>query len=104
MPSVAAMGQQAGHVVNALLDGAAPASVRLPATMPTILNVDWRQVHRWGIDERAIPGDAVVHFEAPTLLHSAAELGRLAERLRNLSGGWDGAGEGLGTRGAVCSV
>ncbi len=36
--------------------------------MPTTLNVDWRQVRRWGIDENAIPGDAVVHFKAPTFL------------------------------------
>ena len=67
MPNYAAMGRQAGEIVNALLDGAAPASLRLPEIMPTTLNVDWRQVRRWGIDETAIPGDAIVHFREPGL-------------------------------------
>ena len=68
MPSFAAMGRQAGQIVNALLDGAAPAALRVPAIMPNTLNVDWRQVRRWGIDENAIPGDAVVHFKMLTFL------------------------------------
>lgn len=67
MPNYAAMGRQAGEIVNALLDGAEPASLRLPEIMPTTLNVDWRQVRRWGIDETAIPGDAIVHFREPGL-------------------------------------
>ena len=29
------------------------------------LHVDWRQVQRWGINPRAVPGDAVVHFRKP---------------------------------------
>ena len=70
MTSFAAMGRQAGQSVSALLDGAAPASLRLPATMPTTLNLDWRQVQRWGIAEKTIPEGAVVHFRAPTLLEA----------------------------------
>jgi C4-dicarboxylate-specific signal transduction histidine kinase len=54
--------------VNELLDGAAPGSLRLPEIMPTTLSVDWRQVRRWGIDEKAIPGDAVLHFKELTFL------------------------------------
>lgn len=66
MPSSLAAGQQAGQNVNALLDGAAPASLRArEATVPAF-NVDWRQVRRWGIDEAAIPSDAVVRFREPT--------------------------------------
>jgi signal transduction histidine kinase len=68
MPSYEAMGQQAGHIVNALLDGASPASLRLPDIMGTALNVDWRQVRRWGIDENAIPNDAIVQFRERSLL------------------------------------
>ena len=68
MTSYANMGRQAGHVVNRLLDGAAPAALHLPAIMPTTLHIDWRQLRRWGIDEHAIPGDAVVQFRAPTFL------------------------------------
>ncbi len=45
-----------------------PASLRLPEIVPNTLNVDWRQVRRWGIDENAIAGDAVVYFKAPTFI------------------------------------
>ncbi|HAS52361.1 MAG TPA: histidine kinase [Gammaproteobacteria bacterium] len=68
MPSFAAMGRQAGEIANALLADVAPAALRLPATMPPTVNVDWRQVRRWGIDENTIPGDAIVRFKAPTFL------------------------------------
>jgi signal transduction histidine kinase len=70
MSSYEAMGRQAGRMVNELIDGAAPASLRFPELMPTNLNVDWRQVRRWGIDEKAVPGDAVVHFREPTFLET----------------------------------
>jgi signal transduction histidine kinase len=70
MTSYEAMGRQAGQIVNALLDGAAPRSVRVPEIMPVTLNVDWRQVRRWGIDQKAIPGDAVVHFKTPTFFEA----------------------------------
>jgi signal transduction histidine kinase len=66
MPSFEAMGREAGSIVNRLLAGAAPASLRLPQLMPTTLNVDWRQVRRWGIDEDAMPPDAIVHFRTPS--------------------------------------
>jgi C4-dicarboxylate-specific signal transduction histidine kinase len=35
--------------------------------MPMTLNLDWRQVQRWGIDPAAIPSDAVTHYRAPSL-------------------------------------
>jgi hypothetical protein len=66
MPSFEEMGNRAGQIVNDLLDGAAPASLRLPEAMPVAMNLDWRQVRRWGIDEKLIPNDAVVHFKEPT--------------------------------------
>ena len=50
MLSFEIMGRQAGQIVNALLDGAAPASLHIPEIKPTTLNVDWRQIRRWGID------------------------------------------------------
>ena len=70
MPSFEDIGRQAGQIVNELLAGTEPASLRLPDAVPQILNVDWRQLRRWGIDERAIPADAVVHFKPPTLLEA----------------------------------
>ncbi len=67
MASYDAIGRLAAETAIKLLDGAVPASLRLPAAMPTPLNVDWRQLQRWGISPRAVPVDAIVHFKDPTL-------------------------------------
>jgi len=74
MPSPEEMGAQAAQTVKALLAGTAPAALRLAHDTPTTLHVDWRQVQRWGIDQKLIPADAVVHFRDPTLweAHRAA--------------------------------
>ncbi len=65
-PSFEATGQQAGRIVNSLLDGVSPASLDLPKFMPNELNVDLRQTRRWGIADKDIPADAVVQFRQPT--------------------------------------
>ncbi len=70
MPSFEEMGRQAGQIVARLLAGAPPASLRLPETEPMALRVDWRQIRRWRIDEKAVPADAVVYFREPTLWDS----------------------------------
>lgn len=68
MPSFAAMGRQAGRIVNDLLAGVAPAALRLPKSIPKAVNVDWRQIRRWEIDPNAVPGDAIVWFKTLSLL------------------------------------
>jgi signal transduction histidine kinase len=67
MPSFEQMGEQAGRLVVEFLAGAAPTAAQLPKGTPTALNVDWRQVHRWGIDEKRIPADALVFFKDPSI-------------------------------------
>jgi signal transduction histidine kinase len=67
MVSYDAIGRQAGEIVNQLLRGVTTTDLRLPTTMPTLLNVDWRQIKRWGINEKDVPGDAIVHFREPNL-------------------------------------
>ena len=62
------LGRQAGQIATDLLGGKTPESIHLPESQPTILNVDWRQIQRWGIDPKSIPADAIVHFKAPTFL------------------------------------
>lgn len=66
MPSFEAVGRQAGTIVVKLLAGVPPAAIERPAVAPTRLHVDWRQVKRFGIDEAAIPADAIVHHREPT--------------------------------------
>jgi signal transduction histidine kinase len=60
--------RQGGEIVNALLAGTPAASLHLPGGVPWMVNVDWRQLHRWGIDEASLPIDAVVHFRSPSFL------------------------------------
>lgn len=76
MPNFAAMGRQAGRLVNDRLAGGAPAAPRLPEMMPKAVNIDWRQIRRWDIDPSAIPNDAIVRFKTPTLMeeHATATL------------------------------
>jgi C4-dicarboxylate-specific signal transduction histidine kinase len=59
------MAHRAAETVLALLGGASPASLTLPAVMPTAQYVDWRQMQRWGIDPRTLPADAVVKYRTP---------------------------------------
>lgn len=65
MPSFEDMGHQAGRMVSQLFGGTA-APLELPAIMPTTLQVDWRQIERWGIDQRAIPAGTIVKFRSPS--------------------------------------
>jgi len=65
-----AIGRRGAEIVLALLEGAAPASLALPAAMPTALHVDWRQLRRWGIDPQTLPRDAVVQFRTPSFWES----------------------------------
>ena len=62
-----AMGRQAALTVKDQLHGTRLAQAPAARAMPNALHVDWRQIQRWGIDERAIPKDAVVHFREPGL-------------------------------------
>jgi signal transduction histidine kinase len=65
-PSFEGIGAQAGEIVKALLSGVAPGTMQLPSSTPKALHIDWNQAKRWGINEKMIPADAVVHFKQPT--------------------------------------
>jgi C4-dicarboxylate-specific signal transduction histidine kinase len=66
MPTYIDMGREAAKSVNRLLDGDPISAIRLPAGIPAVTQVDWRQARRWGISEGKIPPDAIVHFREPT--------------------------------------
>jgi signal transduction histidine kinase len=67
MPDFVEIGNQAGQLVDEILTGTAPNALQFPKMAPTALNIDWRQVLRWGINKKNIPTDAVVYFRDPTL-------------------------------------
>lgn len=96
MPSFEAMGREAGTIVNRLFAGAAPASLQLPAIMPTALQVDWRQVRRWGIDDADIPAvggvDDVMRMSVAAQEHLQAQQVRrigAADQHRAAGAGFD---------------
>jgi signal transduction histidine kinase len=66
VPDFHDLGCQAAIAINGLLDGIAPAALHLPANAMTRVIVDWRQVIRWRIDPKTLPGDAVVLFREPS--------------------------------------
>ncbi len=58
--------KEAGAIVVRLLNGATAAEIA-PASVARVPMFDWRQVQRWGVDERLLPGDAEVRFREPTV-------------------------------------
>jgi signal transduction histidine kinase len=60
------MGRQAGEILTRLLSRQ-PDWQRMPQAPASVLQVDWRQIKRWGIDPEQIPPDAVVSFRPPSL-------------------------------------
>lgn len=61
------LGREAARLAARLLRGESPGNI--PATM--IRNgppqFDWRQLRRWGIDEKRLPPGSIVQFRQPTL-------------------------------------
>jgi signal transduction histidine kinase len=66
MLSYEGTGRQYGEILEHLFSGQ-PDWQRMPDSNPSALQVDWRQLKRWGIDPELIPPDAVVSFRSPTL-------------------------------------
>jgi signal transduction histidine kinase len=73
MPSFVDAGIIAGGIIQGLLAGEDPASIRLPSAQPTALHVDWRQVERWGIQISGTEPDLIVHYRAPGFLDQYAQ-------------------------------
>src|SRR5262249_3668135 len=65
--SLATHGEQAAEIGVRILRGAAPASIPLVAVAANMYLFDWRQLHRWGLEERALPAGSVVEFRNPSV-------------------------------------
>ncbi len=66
MLSYEGTGRQYGEILERLFSGQ-PDWQHMPESNPSSLEVDWRQIKRWGIDPELIPPDAIVSFRPPTL-------------------------------------
>src|SRR5262249_16185750 len=54
------------HLVSRIFDGVNPASIDVPSTTASTLQIDWREARRFGITEEQLPPDATVLFKEPT--------------------------------------
>jgi len=87
MASFSAVGRVGGDTAIQLLAGTAPVSLKMPAATPTPLQVDWRQVRRWGIAPESVPPDAIVHFREPTFWEAYRQWVMLAGAVMLLQAG-----------------
>jgi signal transduction histidine kinase len=57
--------KQAGAIIVRLLNGVAPSEIP-PTVAMRVPIVDWRQIRRWGVDERLLPSEIIERFREPT--------------------------------------
>ena len=65
MLSFEQMGRHGGQIVARLFDGD-PDWRRMPPALPSVTQVDWRQIQRWRIDPKLLPQDTIIAFRTPT--------------------------------------
>jgi signal transduction histidine kinase len=63
LAEVTALGQLALRV----LYGETPDTIPVSSPDLTVIEVDWRQLRRWGINETRVPAGTVVRFQGPSL-------------------------------------
>jgi PAS domain S-box-containing protein len=60
------LGTQAATIAKRILDGEAPAAIPVVKQSPIELMFDWRQLHRWNLDESRLPPGSKVEFRELT--------------------------------------
>ena len=56
-------GTNAARLALRVLAGEKPADMTVPGASDNVCMFDWRQLRKWGIDERALPAGSVVQFK-----------------------------------------
>ena len=59
--------RRVGQLALRVLYGDRPAGINTTAVNLNSIQIDWRQLRRWGIDERRLPQGATIRFREPTL-------------------------------------
>jgi C4-dicarboxylate-specific signal transduction histidine kinase len=67
MPTYTDMGRLTGLLLNELLAGRSRNEVAQPESVPIRIQLDWRELQRWGVDVSRVPDGSVFHFREPTL-------------------------------------
>jgi len=60
------LASDAGATAVQLLKGATPSSQIASGPLKQVPMVDWRQIRRWGIDEKLLPPDTIAKFREPS--------------------------------------
>ena len=63
-PSFEAHGKLAGEVALRVLAGEKPENIGVQPSPQAVASVDWRNLHRWGINESRLPPGTVVRFRS----------------------------------------
>ena len=58
-------GERAGAIAARVIRGESPSAIPISGTEMNCPMFDWRQLHRWGIDENDLPDDSLVLFREP---------------------------------------
>jgi PAS domain S-box-containing protein len=61
------IGKRAGEMARLVLNGTAPASLRLESDTGSMPTFDWRALNRWGISGSRLPPNSVVRFRPESL-------------------------------------
>ncbi len=67
MMSIDNLTRNTADVAIRLLNGAPPASIKVPPQRPGQPMFDWRELQRWGIAERRLPAGSVVRYRSPSV-------------------------------------
>jgi PAS domain S-box-containing protein len=73
MPSFPSHGRTAGELAARLLAGERPGSIPVQASAPEP-RIDWRQLRRWGLDEKRLPPGTKIEFRQPSLWEDYYEI------------------------------
>jgi signal transduction histidine kinase len=65
--SIADLARNTADAALQLLNGAAPATIRVPLQSSGPPIFDWRELQRWGIPESRLPAGSVVRYRNPTV-------------------------------------
>ena len=65
--SYGAQGRSAGELVLRVLNGDDPSAIGIQEPTAPACIADWRQLHRWGIDEGLLPADCEIRFKELTV-------------------------------------
>jgi signal transduction histidine kinase len=67
MMAIDELSRQTADAAIRILNGAPPASIRVPLQTPGQRFFDWRELQRWDVPESRLPAGSVVRFRGPTL-------------------------------------